>query len=78
MSTSDKELDAKFSKLSPRAQSYANELMRKGDSSEYAIKMAKQKFNEQIEGNVEQVQTEPATNKSLFTGYINKLIKGEV
>ena len=71
-------LDAKFAKLSPRAQTYANELMRKGDSSEYAIRMAKQKFNEQIEGNVEQVQTEPATNKSLFTGYINKLIKGEV
>jgi hypothetical protein len=76
--TSDKELDAKFSKLSPRAQSYANDLMRKGDTSEYAIAQAKRKFNEQVEGEVEQVETEPATNKSLFNNYINKLIKGEV
>ena len=74
----DQKLDRKFAKLSPRAQSYANDLMRKGDTSEYAIQQAKKEFGEQVEGEVEQVETEPATNKSLFNNYINKLIKGEV
>lgn len=74
----DQKLDSKFANLSPRAQSYANDLMRKGDSSEYAIQQAKKQFGEQVEGEVEQVETEPATNKSLFNNYINKLIKGEV
>jgi hypothetical protein len=74
----NKEMDDKFAKLSPQAQSHANLLMRQGAESGDAIARAKRKFDEQIEGDVEQVQTEPATNKSLFTGYINKLIKGEV
>ena len=47
----DESVDREFSKLSQKAQSYVNDLLRQGKGTKEAIAMAKKKFNEDAPAN---------------------------
>ena len=56
--TKKKDLDAKFAKLSPQAQTHANNLMRQGAESGDAIARAKRKYNEEVDIDEDKVDVE--------------------